>query len=142
VSGFTDKNEGIDKPSDTSAQPGSLPSPDRRRFSRTALASSAVLLSLGNRSAWGQTDDGCMSVTTLSSFNPDTGMFVSAPGGRPEHNEALAAEIHHISTPNDGNYIGTNMGSGIGTDADTVYSTCQDPNDLDGVCLVEASDCP
>ena len=138
MSGFTDKNEGIDKPSDTSAQPGSLPSPDRRRFSRTALASSAVLLSLGNRSAWGQTVVGCMSVTTLSSFNPETGMFVSAPGGRPEHNEALAAEIHYVSAPNDGNYIAT----GIGTDGETIYSTCQDLNDLDGVCLVEGSDCP
>ena len=65
-------------------------------------------------------------------------MFVSAPGGRPEHNEALAAEIHYVSAPNDGNYIAT----GIGTDGATTYSTCQDLNDLDGVCLVEGSDCP
>ena len=138
MSGFTDKNEGAGKTGDTSGQPGSLTDRGRRRFSGVALASSAVLLSLGNRSAWGQTVVDCMSVTTLNSFNPDTGMFVSAPGGRPEHNETLAAEIHHISAPKDGNYIGTD----IGTDGETIYSTCQDLTDPDSVCLVEGSDCP
>lgn len=139
MSGIRDPNEGVDKTGDTSVQQASLPHPGRRRFSQTALAGGAVLLSLGNRSAWGQTVVGCMSVTTLSSFNPDTGMFVSAPGGRPEHNETLAAEIHHISAPNDGDYFATNI---TGTDGETIYSTCQDSSDLDDVCLVEGSDCP
>ena len=139
MSGITDPNKGVDKAGDIAAQQASLPDPGRRRFSQTALAGSAVLLSLGNRSAWGQTVVDCMSVTTLSSFNPDTGMFVSAPGGRPEHNEALAAEIHHVSDPNDGNYFATDM---IGTDGETIYSTCRDTSDPDDVCLVEGSECP
>ena len=139
MSNFTDKTEGVDKTGDTSTQPGSLPDSGRRRFSRTALASSAVLLSLGNRTAWGQTIVGCMSVTTLSSFDPDTDMFVSAPGGRPEHDEDLAAEIHYVSAPNDGDYLANGV---TGTDGLTTYSTCQDGTDLDGVCLVEGSDCP
>jgi hypothetical protein len=121
-----------------SAQSGPLPDPGRRRFSRTALASSAVLLSLGNRSAWGQTVVGCMSVATLDSFNPATGLFTSAPGGRPEHNETLANEIHHVSFPDDVTYIGT----GTGLDNVTEYSTCQDLVSVDGVCLVEGVVCP
>ena len=120
------------------ARPSSSADPGRRRFSRNALAGGAVLASLGNRSAWGQAVVGCMSVATIASFNPATGMFVSAPGGRPEHDEALAAEIHQVSGPFDGDYFGT----GVGTDGQTVYSTCQDPNDLDGVCLVEGPNCP
>ena len=116
-----------------------LPSQSRRRFSRTALASSAVLLSLGNRTAWGQTVVGCMSVATLDSFNPSTGMFQSAPGSRPEHNESLAGEIHHVSAPDDGNYFAEGV---VGTDGTTVYSTCQDPDLLDGICLIEDSSCP
>ena len=116
-----------------------LPSQSRRRFSRTALASSAVLLSLGNRTAWGQTVVGCMSVATLDSFNPSTGMFQSAPGSRPEHNESLAAEIHHVSAPDDGNYFAEDQ---TGTDGSTVYSTCQDPALIDGICLIEDDSCP
>ena len=78
-----------------------------------------------------------MSVTTIASFNPATGMFISAPGGRPEHNEALATEIHAVSDPLNGDYFAT----GQGTDGQT-YTTCQDPDDIDGVCLVEGSSCP
>jgi len=114
------------------------PDPGRRRFSRRALAGGAVLVSLGNRSAWGQTVVGCMSVTTIASFNPVTQMFVSAPGGRPEHDEGLALEIHTVSYPDDVSFIG----SGLGTDGQTLYSTCVDPNNIDGVCLVEGPDCP
>ncbi|MCP4212961.1 MAG: hypothetical protein GY764_15995 [Halieaceae bacterium] len=117
-----------------------LPSRSRRRFSRTALASSAVLLSLGNRTAWGQTVVGCMSVATLDSFNPSTGMFQSAPGSRPEHNEALAAEIHHVAGSNtNGDYLAEDV---VGSDGSTVYSTCQDPALIDGVCLIEDDSCP
>ena len=123
---------------DPAAPQATVPDPGRRRFSRNALAGGAVLASLGNRPAWGQTVVGCMSVTTIASFNPTTGMFMSAPGGRPEHNEALAAEIHHIHGPYDGDYINA---TGTGTDAEA-YSTCQEVGDLDGVCLVEGSECP
>lgn len=103
--------------------------PERRRFSRTALASGAVLLTLGNRSAWGGEVLGCMSITTLNSFNPETGMFMSAPGLRPEHKIDLADRIHQIAPPPE--YIGQ---SGE-------WQTCQDPDRLDGVCLV-FGDCP
>ena len=117
-----------------------LPSQSRRRFSRTALASSAVLLSLGNRTAWGQTVVGCMSVATLDSFNPSTGMFQSAPGSRPEHNVQRAAEIHYVAGSNtNGDYLAEDV---VGSDGSTVYSTCQDPTLLDGVCLIEDDSCP
>lgn len=124
-----------DKDSDKDAGDGTLTpdaqprSPSRRRFSRAALAGSAVLLSLGNRVAWGGGSQtlGCMSVTTLNSFNPNTGVFISAPAGRPEHNAQMAAEIHRISNPP--NFLGT----------DGKYSTCQDPTSIDGVCIVKGN---
>jgi hypothetical protein len=128
VSNFTDKNGDQDTAGGASAQSGQPQDPHRRHFSRNALAGSAVLLSLGNRSAWGQTVD-CMSLTTINSFDPTTGMFASAPGGRPDHNENLAAEIHRIAQPPE--YLGT----------DGDFSTCQDPDTLDGVCLVKG-ECP
>jgi hypothetical protein len=128
VSNFTDKTdeeytEG--SASVTAAKPTNL---QRRHFSRNALAGSAVLLSLGNRNAWGQTID-CMSVATINSFDPATGMFASAPPGRPDHNENLAAEIHRISSPPD--YL----------DTDGTFSTCEDPESIDGICLV-MGECP
>jgi len=108
-----------------------LRDPTRRRFSRSALAGSAVLLSLGNRAAWGGGTQiaGCMSVMTVNSFNPETGMFISAPAGRPDHNEDLAAEIHRIGDPPD--YLG----------ADGRWKVCPDPDSFDGVCLVKGR-CP
>ena len=110
-----------------------LPDPSRRRFSRGALVGSAVLLSLGNRAAWGTGGYpiGCMSLTTLNSFNPHTGMFVSAPSGaiRPDHNENLAAELHRIGD------------APLFTGTDGEYSVCEDPNSLDSVCLVKGI-CP
>jgi hypothetical protein len=128
VGSFTDNN-GAENTAGCASAPVGQPIDHRRRnFSRNALAGSAVLLSLGNRSAWGQTID-CMSVTTINSFNPATGMFTSAPAGRPDHNENVAAEIHRISTPPD--YLGT----------DGTFSTCKDPNSLDSICLVKG-DCP
>lgn len=125
---FTDNSGDQDSECSASAQVGPLQDPNRRKFSRVAIAGSAVLLSLGNRSAWAQTVD-CMSMTTVNSFDPATGMFASAPAGRPDHNENLAAEIHRISLPPD--YLGT----------DGTYSTCKDPDSLDGICLVKG-DCP
>jgi hypothetical protein len=110
---------------------GPPPDQGRRRFSRAALGGGAVLASLGNRSAWGQTNLGCMSVMTIASFNPQTGMFVSAPGGRPEHNEALAAEIYRIAGGNP-NYLGT----GIGSDGN-VYTACVNRDNRDSVCLIQ-----
>ena len=68
----------------------------RRRFSRAAITGGAVLVSLGSRPAWGQVVD-CMSVMTLNSFNPTTGMFMSAPGTRPDHLKLdLATRIHEM----------------------------------------------
>jgi hypothetical protein len=128
VSSFTDKNGDENTPVGKSAPAGELHDPNRRHFSRQALAGSAVLLSLGNRSAWGQTVD-CMSVTTINSFDPTTGLFASAPAGKLNHNADLAAEIHRISDAPD--YLGT----------DGTLSTCKDPDDVDGICLV-SGDCP
>lgn len=136
---FTDKDsnkEDADSPLETVGQ---LPDPGRRRFSRSAIAGSAVLLSLGNRAAWGG-QVGCMSLATLNSFNPATGNFMSAPGARPDHNVGLAQKIHDISNPP--NYIGS---SGTGTNR---YCTRVNPNSLDGICLykeegtVQADKCP
>lgn len=128
MGGFMDNNGDKNSGGLEAAQTGQLQDPTRRRFSRSTLLGSAVLLSLGNRSAWGQTV-ACMSVTTINSFDPALGMFASAPVGRPDHNENLAAEIHRISLPPD--YLGT----------DGSYSTCKDPDALDGICLVKG-DCP
>ena len=71
-----------------------------------------------------------MSVMTIASFNPATGMFVSAPGGRPEHNEALASEIYRIGG-NKRSYFGT----GYGSDGN-VYTTCRNRYNKDSVCLI------
>jgi hypothetical protein len=126
VGSFTDKDSSTEKADSPLESTGPIPDPGRRRFSRSAIAGSAVLLSLGNRAAWGA-QVGCMSVATLNSFNPATGNFMSAPGARPEHNVDLAAKIHEISNPP--NYIGS---AGSGTNR---YCTRQNPQSLDGVCL-------
>ena len=126
---FTDESSATDSAGSQPAGADQLQNPQRRRFSRNTLAGGAVLLTLGNRPAWGQTI-GCMSVPTLNSFDPTTGMFLSAPAGRPEHDINLATEIHRISDPED-NYLGT----------DGTYSTCQDTTSPDRVCLV-IGECP
>lgn len=128
VGSLTVKGDEESTPGGKSAE-DHLQDPQRRRFSRTALTGSAVLLSLANRPAWSQTVD-CMSLATINSFNPATGMFASAPAGRPDHNEKLAAEIHRLGLPPD--YLGT----------DGNFSTCQDPDALDGVCLVRGDCAP
>ncbi len=128
VGSFTDndKDSSTEQTDSLLRSAGQLPDPSRRRFSRSAIAGSAVLLSLGNRAAWGG-EVGCMSLATLNSFNPSTGTFMSAPGARPEHNVGFAEKIHEISNPP--NYIGS---AGTGTDR---YCTRQNPDSLDGVCL-------
>lgn len=124
MGGFTDKDNNTESTGGESAPTETLPNSSRRRFSRSAIAGSAVLLSLGNRAAWGaQAKVGCMSVASLNSFNPDSGHFISAPAGRAPRNEQLAAKIHSISQPPQ--YLGR---SGA-------YSTQKDPDSLDGVCL-------
>jgi hypothetical protein len=136
ITGKDSNKEDADSPLESAGQ---LPDPSRRRFSRSAIAGSAVLLSLGNRAAWGG-QVGCMSLATLNSFNPATGNFMSAPGTRPDHNVDLAQKIHDISNPP--NYIGS---AGTGDDR---YCTRVDPDSLDGVCLykgqgsVQAGKCP
>lgn len=72
-----------------------------------------------------------MSVTTLNSFNPETGMFISAPAGRPEHNEELAAAIHRIGDPPDF----------TGVSNDGRWRVCEDPASFDRVCLIRGK-CP
>lgn len=103
----------------------------RRHFSKAALAGGAVMLSLGSRAAWGGGGQvaGCMSVMTLNSFHPETGMFTSSPAGRPEHNLELARDIHNIGGAPD--YLGK---SGR-------WRTCEDPSKANYVCLVRGS-CP
>jgi len=136
VGSFTDECNDSGSTEDKSVRIDDLQSSGRRQFSRSALLGSAVLLSLGNRAAWGQDQTiGCMSLATLNSFNPDTGMFISAPAGRPERNKDLAAAIHNISDPPD--YLGT----GLAPDGITTVSSCKDPNSIDSVCLVKGT-CP
>jgi hypothetical protein len=145
VGSFTDKDSDTNAAGDQLVPTGQLHDPNRRRFSRNALASSAVLLSLANRSAWGGQTMGVMSLATLNSFDPATGLFVSAPVSKlsqtqnlvnvnqqvstqtdkPGHNVELAKEIHRISSPPD--YLGT----------DGRYSTCKDPKSFDSVVLVK-----
>ena len=111
-----------------------LENPSRRRFSRAAVAGSAVIFSLGNRAAWGQGGDvvGCMSLMTVNSFNPATGMFISAPAGeRPGHDPQLAAAIHEIGDAPDFQ----------GVDLSGEFRVCEDPASMDNVCLVRG-DCP
>ena len=109
------------------------PGPARRRFTRNAIAGGAVMLSLGNRAAWGATN--CMSVATLNSFDPNAnggmGAFASLPGGRVEHDPDLARRIHDIAGPPD--YLGKSID---GTDY-----TCVDPDDSTGVCYFEDMMC-
>ncbi|MCR9105117.1 MAG: hypothetical protein NXI15_07500 [Gammaproteobacteria bacterium] len=104
---------------------------NRRHFSKAALAGGAVLLSLGNRAAWGGGGQvaGCMSVMTLNSFHPETGMFTSSPAGRPEHNLELARDIHRIGGAPD--FLGK---SGR-------WRTCEDPSKANYICLVRGK-CP
>ena len=56
----------------------------RRRFTRNALVGGSVVLSLGNRSAWGQigAPEGCLSVNHFASF--DTGIVSLGPN-QPEN---------------------------------------------------------
>jgi hypothetical protein len=129
VGNFSDKDDGTGAAKSPLTPLVPPQSPGRRHFSIAALAGSAVLLSLGNRAAWGGSNKvlGCMSVATLNSFNPSTNMFISAPAGRPEHNAEMAAEIHRISSPP--NFLGT----------DGKFSTCQHPTSLDSVCIVKGN---
>jgi hypothetical protein len=126
VSSFKDKDSKTDTTESLLAPASQVPDPSRRRFSRSAIAGSAVLLSLGNRAAWGQ-QMGCMSVATLNSFNPSTGMFISAPaGGKPGQQPELAAQIHRVSGGSS-DFIGES----------TEYVTISDPSSQDSVCLVK-----
>ena len=125
----TDKASDATAADNTLASAGQVPNPDRRRFSRNALAGSAVLLSLGNRSAWGGQTIGCMSIATLNSFDPETGMFISAPAGRPDRDEDLAAEIHRVAD------------APLFQGKDGGRSSCPDPGSIDSVCLVKGN-CP
>ena len=53
---------------------------NRRRFTRNALVGSAVLLSLGNRAAWGQAvPDECLSLPTWNSYTPGVGFASLSP---------------------------------------------------------------
>jgi hypothetical protein len=81
-----------------------------------------------------------MSVMTLNSFNPETGMFISAPAGRPEHNEELAKAIHSIGNPGGLR----NPPSYTGVSSDGRWRVCEDPGSIDRVCLirVDGGQCP
>lgn len=133
MSSFTDKDndtEAVDIPLPVT---GELQDANRRRFSRNALVSGAVLLSLGNRSAWGGQSQvvGVMSLATLNSFNPTTGLFISTPAQttRAGHNVGLAKEIHRIADPP--NFLGT----------DGTYTTCKDPSSFENIILVKGKNC-
>jgi hypothetical protein len=72
---------------------GTAPDPARRRFTRNALVGSAVIVSLGNRAAWGYTGNNvgaCMSGPTLASFATNGNTFASF---NPNHDETVAQDI-------------------------------------------------
>ena len=124
----TDNEKNLITDGSSTVADGPLPSSNRRRFTRNAIAGSAVLLSLGNRGAWGQAN--CMSVATLNSFNPNTGAFAdSVAPDRPGHDSVLAQQIHDIAGPETG-YLGK-VQSEI---------TCLDPT-TGNICL-ETGSCP
>jgi hypothetical protein len=139
----TDNEKAMTAEDDSSAVVRRASTSNRRRFTRNAIAGSAVLLSLGNRGAWGQVvNPNCMSVSTLNSFNPtrypDRGFASQPPGGvnKDGHNPDLAQQIHDIarSTPpapggSDASYYLT----------DDVYRgsvTCQDAATGD-ICVIQ-----
>jgi hypothetical protein len=139
VGSFTDK----DKDNDTDAagnpltETGQLQDPNRRRFSRNALVGSAVLMSLGNRSAWGGQIVDSMSIPTLNSFNPSTNMFVSTPAQtRPGHNPVVARTIHDVADPP------TYVGWGKSTVDGKIYAACKDPTSMETINLVQGKNCP
>ena len=84
-------NEEIPAQTDPAAENGT----SRRRFTRNAVVGSAVLVSLGNRAAWGQ-DPGetCMSATILASFVANGNKFASM---HPGHETGIAEEIVNAS---------------------------------------------
>jgi len=142
VSSFTDKDNDLDALDIPLPGAGHLQDANRRRFSRNALVSSAVLLSLANRSAWGAAQIvGTMSVPTLDSFGTNNRMaFASVPGGttsstametiEPGRNVDLAKEIHRIADPP--SYLGT----------DGTYTTCKDPGSINSIVLIKGKKCP
>jgi hypothetical protein len=133
VGSFTDKDNDTDSVDIPLPETGQLQDANRRRFSRNALVSSAVLLSLANRSAWGGQSQtmGVMSLATLNSFNPTTGLFISTPAQttRQGHNVGLAKEIHRIADPP--SYLGT----------DGTYTTCKDPSSFENIILIKGKNC-
>jgi hypothetical protein len=100
----TNNEKAMTTEDDSSAVVSRASTSNRRRFTRNAIAGSAVLLSLGNRPAWGQdpTLAGCMSVMTLNSFDPtlEHGWASQPPGGnKPGHDYDLALRIDAIADP-------------------------------------------
>jgi hypothetical protein len=64
--------------------PGTDGVTSRRRFTRNAVASGAVVFTLGNRAAWGAAhpDDICMSSALLTSFVANGNQFASLQPGQ------------------------------------------------------------
>jgi hypothetical protein len=79
-----------------------------------------------------------MSVATIASFDPATGMFISAPAGkgRTEKEAKLAAEFHKVSSEAD-DFLGTGYGSNGKT-----FSSCRDPSSFETRCLEKGDTCP
>ena len=68
--------------SSNSVEQHDLPNPTRRRFARQAIVGSTVLLSLGNRTAWGAdwVTENCISQNTWLSYAPGVGFASVNPG--------------------------------------------------------------
>ena len=102
------------------------PDSSRRRFTRNAVLGGAVLLSLGNRAAWGYTGNHvgeCMSGPTLASFTLNGNQFASF---NPAHDAELAQDIVDLVNDNHSNYPS--------------HTACSDGNG--GYCVSSNSGCP
>lgn len=148
----SDNDNAMSSEDTSSAKAGRVSSTNRRRFTRNAIAGSAVILSLGNRSAWGAKVDpaNCMSVATLNSFNPNIaeGFASMPPDGKDGHSKALAEDIHRITgdQPPGATAIDysdrTCPASGYASDSSLPPIACQDPDNQgtmqDKICVAEA----
>jgi hypothetical protein len=68
----SDKDQDLTTGSQESAEAYEASTTTRRRFARNAVVGGAVLATLGNRAAWGQTEcneDPCLSANAWASFN-------------------------------------------------------------------------
>lgn len=94
----TSENAAMNVTDSASTELGAMPAgSSRRHFTREALVSGAVLLTLGNRTAWGTQpapEPTCISTLTWASYTGNPQAFISSarPEGSAGHAEVLNFE--------------------------------------------------